>query len=168
MSLVVAGTIRAGGDEFGHVGGFEELAWGRRAEGVEELVTLPVLRAVEVLGGDAVDVGGVLDERAARIAQVPEPVRPDRMTADAPHVAVGVDVDHVLAAAHHVVDVVDLERDVVREGDRRRLDGEVVVDLAAAGEGDDALHLIADLEADHVGEELPASWAGRACRTRRG
>ena len=75
------------------------------------------------------------------------------MTPDAPHVAVGIDVDHVLAAAHHVVDVVDLERDVVREGDRRRLDGEVVVDLTAAGEGDDALHLIADLEADHVGEE---------------
>jgi hypothetical protein len=100
-------------------------------------VALPVLRAVEVLCRDAVDVGGVLDERAARVAEIPEPVRPDRVTADAPHVAVGVDVDHVLTAADDVVDVVDLEGDVVWEGNRCGLDRQVVVDLATTGEGDD-------------------------------
>ena len=153
-SAMSAGSRNSGGDG--------------RAERVEELVALPVLRTVEILRGDPVDVGGVLDERAARIAQVPEPVRPDGVTTDAPHVAVGVDVDHRLPAADDVVDVVDLERDVVRERDRCGLDRQVVVDLAAAGEGDDARHLVADLEAEHVGEERAASSAGRACRRRRG
>ena len=92
-------------------------------------MALPFLGPVLVLRGDAVDVRGVLDVGPAGFAQVPEPVRPDGVAADAPHVPVGVGVDHRLAAADHVVDVVDLERDVVRERDRRRLDGEVVVHL---------------------------------------
>ena len=131
-------------------------------------MALPVLRAVEVLRRDPVDVGGVLDEGAARVTQVPEPVRSDRVTTDAPHVAVGVGVDHRLTTADDVVDVVDLEGDVMRERNRRRLDGQVVMDLTAAGEGDDPGNLIADLEADHVGEERQRRRLIGTCRTRRG
>ena len=95
----------------------------RRAERVEELVALPVLRAIEVQLGDAVDVGGLLGERATRLAQVPESVRPDHVASDAPHVMVGVGVDHVPTAANHIVDVVDLQCEVVGERQRRRLVG---------------------------------------------
>ena len=59
----------------------------------------------------------------------------------------------MLTTAHDVVDVVDLEGDVVGEGHGSRLDRQVVMDLAAACEGDDAGHLVADLEPEHVGEE---------------
>ena len=150
-----------GSDEVGHVGRLEEFGGDRGAERVQELVALPVLRTVEILSGDAIDVGGVLDERPARIAEIPEPVRPDRMTTHTPHVAIGVDVHHLLPAAHDVVDVVDLERDVVREGDRGGLDRDVVMDLAASCEGDDPRHLVADLEAENLREEPQRrGWSG--------
>ena len=86
-------------------------------------MALPVLRAIEVQLGDAVDVGGLLGERATRLAQVPESVRPDHVASDAPHVMVGVGVDHVPTAANHIVDVVDLQCEVVGERQRRRLVG---------------------------------------------
>ena len=123
---------------------------GRWPERVEELVTAPLLGLVQILRGDAVDVGGVLDERAARVAQVPEPVGTDRMATQAPGVATGIDVDHVLAAPHHVVDRVHLERDVVDERYGGRLNRHVVMYLAAARERHDAGDLVADLESEHV------------------
>ena len=112
-----------GSDELRHVDGSEELRGRRRPERVEELVAPPVLRAIEVQLGDAVDVGGLLGERATRLAQVPESVRPDHVASDAPHVMVGVGVDHVPTAANHIVDVVDLQCEVVGERQRRRLVG---------------------------------------------
>ena len=112
-----------GSDELRHVDGSEELGGRRRPERVEELVALPVLRAIEVQLGDAVDVGGLLGERATRLAQVPESVRPDHVASDAPHVMVGVGVDHVPTAANHIVDVVDLQCEVVGERQRRRMVG---------------------------------------------
>ncbi len=114
---------------------------------------LPLLGPVLVLLGDAIDVRGVLDVGPAGLAEVPEPVRSDGVATDAPHLPVGVGIDHRLPATDHVVDVVDLERDVVRVGDGCSLDGQVVVHRTAAREGDDARNLVADLEADHVGEE---------------
>ena len=74
-----------GGDQVRHVGGFEELGGRRRAERVEELVALPVLGSIEVLSRDAIDVGGVLDERAT--ATVADAMRSGRvfLAGDAAH-----------------------------------------------------------------------------------
>lgn len=75
----------------------------------------------------------------------------------------GVGLEQVLGATADLVDVIDLPGGVVQEGDRSALHEQVVVVGRAAEEGGDAGDLVADLEPDAVGEELPGGvGVGRA------
>ncbi len=107
-----------------------------------------------LLVDDHIEVARVLGEVARRVAQIPEVVRADRMATEAPRVAARVGGDHGGGGRADGVDVVHLPRRVVEEGERARLDQEVVVVRRAAHEGcAQAGDLVAHAKAEAVHKE---------------
>ena len=79
------------------------------------------------------------------------------VTAQAPDVPLGVARQHAGRAPPDFVDVIDLPGGVVQEADRRGQGEQVVVVGGAAQERAGPLDVVADLEAEPVGEERRGS-----------
>ena len=106
--------------------------------------------------GDLIEVGVVLGEVAGRVAEVPEQVAAEEVAAEPPDIAARVDGEQVLRALADLVDIVDLPRRMVEERNGRIDEPDIVMVGAAAEEGDHAGAGVAELEAEHVGEEAHA------------
>ena len=101
---------------------------------------------------DLLELGRVFDRKAVRRDEIAERVVAGGVATRPP-----LDVDVLLPqarhAAHHVVDAEHVVGDVVEAG-RPRQEGDPVVPFVAAQEGHEVAEPVADLEAEHVGEEL--------------
>jgi hypothetical protein len=105
---------------------------------------------------DLIEVGVVLGVVASGIAEVPEQVRAQEVTAESPHTAVGIGGQQAVCALADLVDVVHLPRRVMEERHRRDDQADVVMIVGTPKEGDDAGRGVAELEPQHVHEEVLA------------
>ena len=108
--------MQGGGDLFDIVGVNEGFGYWR-SPGVQRLVGGPITSIPLCILRDLIEVCVVLGEVAGRVAEVPEQVAAEEVTAEAPDVAAGVDREQGLSTPTDFVDVVDLPRRVVEERD---------------------------------------------------
>jgi hypothetical protein len=88
---------------------------------------LPHLGLPQRIVDDVIQVRVVLTEVPRGIPQIPEEIRPDEVTAQAPGMPFGIGLQHRSGPTAHLVDIIDLPGGVVQVGDRRRGEQDIVM-----------------------------------------